>query len=311
MLENIQYVIKKAQFITINQRFLDTFVSKISLSDIQKSLGKNDNAESGHYEEEINLLFLFSCINFAFWSLDAEEQLIEEARTKRKEKIIKAIRTLLLDHKPKLLGTLLNSISLDEFSKRFKNITPSFLNERWQNLREAGLILEYKYNNSYMNVLMDAGFDAEKALSLTVKYFPSFDDRSIYKGREIEFHKRAQVLLGFISRIPDKLYKLTNIDKLIGGADYRIPQLLRHLKIIQYSKLLKDKIDKNALIESGSEEEIEIRAFTLWVIHLIKKMLYDKTRNTITAMDVDCYLWSLNHKYGDLKPHHRTISIYY
>lgn len=312
MLNNIEYVIKKAKFVKINQDILEKFTSKINSSDIHISLDKNLFNGIEDYEKKVNILFIFSCINFAFWKLDKNQLKKETISTNTSEKIIKAISDLLLKNNTQSLSELLINISLSEFTKLLNNDSNIlFIHERWRNLKEAGLILNYKYKNSYINLLKNTDFDAIKSLSLTVKNFPSFDDRSFYDGREIEFHKRAQVLLGFISSISNHSYKLKNIDRLMGGADYRIPQLLRHLKILQYSKHLENMIDNQDLILPGSEEEIEIRTSTLWAINLIKNKLNDNSEKSINAIEIDNYLWKLSKKFGKMKPHHRTVSIYY
>jgi len=86
---------------------------------------------------------------------------------------------------------------------------------------------------------------------------------------------------------------------------------LSRIKILQYSKRLEDKIDSQELILSGSDEEIEIRANTLWVIDMIKDKLNANSKKQINAMELDNYLWRLSKKFVKMEPHHRTISIYY
>ena len=52
-------------------------------------------------------------------------------------------------------------------------------------------------------------------------------------------------------------------------ADYRVPQILRHLKILEYSDHLAKIVDTNIEMAYSSAEEIEIRAATVIAVDLI------------------------------------------
>jgi len=105
--------------------------------------------------------------------------------------------------------------------------------------------------------------------------------------------------------------ELKNLDKLTAFADYKIPQILRNMGIIEYTKELAERIDNYELIEKGSEEEIEIRAATIWATELIKQELQKKDR-FITASHVDSMLWNRSQtKTKGEKPYHRTLTIAY
>lgn len=297
MFQNIRYVVDNAQFVSIEKDNLTTYLHELSSDFIRSSL-RMQNRLVQNPEENINIFFLYSCINFAYWGMGGNIHGSEIA--------LEAVKEIVINHKLKLADKLVN-LSLADFAKILNKKTDfTLIEERWRNIKEAGLILGNKYNHSYLNVLKEADFDAERTLYLTVRYFPSFDDRSMYRGREIEFHKRAQVLIGLISRAYHDVYPLKRISALMGGADYRIPQLLRHLKILRYSKELAHRVDRQIPIEHASPEEIEIRASAIWVINAIKQ----KVENT-DAMTIDNFLWRTSRKQKGMKPHHRTVSIYY
>lgn len=98
---------------------------------------------------------------------------------------------------------------------------------------------------------------------------------------------------------------------MIGCADYKIPQVLRHLGILEYSNYLSNLIDNKQILEHDSEMEIEIRANMLYAIELIKEKLHQEGIN-MNSVQIDNALWLLskNKKYKD-KPHHLTKTIYY
>ena len=98
---------------------------------------------------------------------------------------------------------------------------------------------------------------------------------------------------------------------MIGCADYKIPQVLRHLGILEYSNSLAAIIDNKKELKHDSEMEIEIRANMLYTIELIKEKLHQKGIN-MNSLEIDNALWLLskNKEYKE-KPHHLTKTIYY
>ena len=42
-------------------------------------------------------------------------------------------------------------------------------------------------------------------------------------------------------------------------ADYRVPQILRHVRILRYSAALSETVDSLKVVPFGSDEETEIR----------------------------------------------------
>ena len=179
--------------------------------------------------------------------------------------------------------------------------------ERLKILKENGAILEQKYKGEFANMIEKVNKDAlKKLLNLITFEIPSFNDFAIYKGREIFFHKRAQLLISDIYRTfgGKKYGNLRNIEQLTAFADYKIPQVLRKLGILEYSSHLASKIDKKIHILFGSEEEIEIRANTIWAIEIIKEKLKPKIPS-IKSFDIDSYLWFLGqNKSFDDRPYH-------
>ncbi len=52
-------------------------------------------------------------------------------------------------------------------------------------------------------------------------------------------------------------------------ADYRVPQILRELNILNYSDQLAQLIDSEVKLEYSSEFEVEIRALTIVAVEEI------------------------------------------
>jgi len=94
-------------------------------------------------------------------------------------------------------------------------------------------------------------------------------------------------------------------------ADYRIPQVLKRLGILSYSKELADKINRGVLILKGSEEEVEMRANMVWAVQLMYEELKDRMPG-ILPIEINDHLWLLRRQlFPDDNAHHRTLTTAY
>ena len=65
-------------------------------------------------------------------------------------------------------------------------------------------------------------------------------------------------------------------------------------------------------LPSGSAEEVEIRAATVQSVEQIRTCLESTHGIHIRSLDLDLMLWQTGHDLrAHLKPHHRTLTIYY
>ena len=104
---------------------------------------------------------------------------------------------------------------------------------------------------------------------------------------------------------------LKNLDKITACADYKLPMVLRKLGILEYSKELSEKVDKKIEIVKNSEEEVEIRANTIWAVEFIKQEL-KKKNSGINSIHINDHLWLLGQiKSPKDKPYHLTRTIFY
>jgi len=185
--------------------------------------------------------------------------------------------------------------------------------ERLGILREIGLTLVEKFDGDFRKVLDISHSDVIKLLNLILSNFPSFDDVSEYKGRNVAFYKRAQLLISDIGLIFDGegYGKFTNLSQLTAFADYKIPQILRKEGILLYRQELAEGIDDNIQIPKGSKAEVEIRANTIWAVELIKQRLRSAYPD-INSDEIDYFLWLKgNKKSPNDKPYHLTRTTAY
>lgn len=128
------------------------------------------------------------------------------------------------------------------------------------------------------------------------------------------FLKRAQILTADIyaalSERNDCLL-FPDIDELTMFPDYRVPQILSALGVLNYSPELRYKIDLREEISSESEMETEIRASTIVAVEKIKEE-FKKRNKKFNSIQVDWYLWERGEKLKDeIPPHHRTLTKFY
>lgn len=216
---------------------------------------------------------------------------------------------------PILDSDCLANLTREEALKFLKgrNIVIPMLEERLRILNEIGFVLSEKYEGKFSNFLkIDRAFDkGNGSVERLVEEFPAFNDVRIYNptGTLVRFYKKAQLLMACLHCNPNSGFKLEDIDQLTVFADYKLPQALRDLGVLEYSKDLANKIDNIVLIPEGSDEEVEIRAHTVYASDVLCKEVNSHRKDKITPNKIDEYLWLEGKK--SKRPRHFTITIYY
>jgi hypothetical protein len=185
--------------------------------------------------------------------------------------------------------------------------------ERLFNLREAGRILQSQWQGDFVHVLASAAGDAVRAVRNIVDSFPSFRDDAYYRGETVYFWKRAQICVADIHAAFEGKGRgqFSRIDELTAFADYKLPQVLRELGVIIYHPELARKVDAMELLEPGGEEEVEIRAMTVWAVEAFKEV-FRRNGREVTSAWIDHWLWQLGQEDRFRKrPYHRCRTIFY
>jgi hypothetical protein len=185
--------------------------------------------------------------------------------------------------------------------------------ERLENLRQAGRVLLHRFKGSFIHVLEEAGGSATKLVDLLAKEFPSFNDTATYGGTQVYFYKRAQLLAHDLrcTFSGQSWGTFFDVEHLTGFADYKLPQVLRHLAILHYEPKLADLIQNLVHIPAGSPEEVEIRAATIWAVELLRQELTNQGLR-VNSPQLDNWLWYLGQEDAyRVLPYHRTRTIFY
>ena len=155
-------------------------------------------------------------------------------------------------------------------------------------------------NGNFYKFIKDINSDTE-LFNTIINNFKSFKDEREYNGKVIYFYKLAQLLTSDILHIREKLENISvDYSNLIGCADYRIPQTLRALEIIEYNNELSAIVDQRNELEISSKYEVEIRTSQIVVIDYISNILINAN-----PIDINDFLFSYSKKVKSIaKPYH-------
>lgn len=186
------------------------------------------------------------------------------------------------------------------------------LEERAANLRELGRWALEAYGGDFAAVLEATQFDAIALAQHVIDNLPSFRDEAVYRGRVVRFYKRAQILAADLhgSLQARGWGGLRRVGALTVFADYKLPQLLRHVGVLRYVESLAEKVDHKVALAAGSAEEVEIRANTVWAAERVRRRLAQMGIDA-PSHQIDLLLWLKSKAIDDMKPHHRTRTIFY
>ena len=265
-------------------------------------------------DDKLNLLLVFNSISFCYWG---EPKWTVEYKGEKYDgswAMVAIILRAINEGKPILDAKYRAVLSKEEYQKIMRgNVEIPLLEERWNIMRNIATVLVEKYNGDFGKLILGANGDAEKLLESIIAEFNSFEDSALYEGKRIYFYKRAQLLVEDIYQTfgGERYGKLINLDGFTACPDYKLPQSLRKLGIISYTKELSYKIDNLIQITKGSPEEIEIRANTIWAVEIIKEEL-KKLGREVPSAGINDHLWLMGQtKNPDDKPYHRTLTTTY
>ncbi|OCH92623.1 hypothetical protein OBBRIDRAFT_833283 [Obba rivulosa] len=219
--------------------------------------------------------------------------------------------------------------------------------QRMAVMRENGDILCEQFGGSFQGFLEEfqrrhnGRGTALQLVQMVTDTFPSFRDESIYEGRRVYFWKRAQILVAetwaaFYPVSPSAPHPLfphgTRIAELTMFADYRVPQILHHLRILTYPSQLVRLLRAHAMLKNGSREELSIRAASIVAVERVREAIEklmreegakDEVGADVSSVLIDFYLWDLAKRIEggeqrvegiettEILPAHRTRSIWY
>ena len=156
--------------------------------------------------------------------------------------------------------------------------------------------------------------------------------------------KRAQILVAetwaaFYPEDPSAPHPLfpagPAIHQLTMFADYRVPQILHHLRMLSYPPALVELLEARTPLASGSREELSIRAASIVAVERVRReiarLIEDEEggdggragEDAVSSVMIDFYLWDMAKRVEGreggvegvetcaMLPVHRTRSVWY
>ncbi len=317
VLESAEFVAENGSLVRINIKALDRFVKRLDSGSLKAPPWDYRHHFYDGSEKTVAYLLALDTINFCFWPGPDQKPWTFRYGGKNLSgynALAAALKNAMESGVPMDDAEFLTSLDTQGLQKIFGTEGRlQLLDERVGALNELGLLLLKKYQGRAAGIVEEAGNSALCLARNLAKELFSYRDEAIFKHRRVFFYKRAQIISADICGAfkGKKWGRFTDIDSLTVFADYKLPQVLRHLDILAYSPELARKVEHMILLEPGSREEVEIRANTIWASELIMRRL--KQRGTrLKAFDIDWILWNLGQTDDyRIKPYHRTIGVFY
>lgn len=329
-LESLKPLWKSSRCIFVNDERIANVARKLAREKCETP-GWNEPIFPKNFGDFMKFILIANAINFCFtdpWTKLKFAVNYDGTLWRGSMAMAACLKRALDEGKPLFNADYLENLTAEEVKNIFRTncrvgeYPMPLFNERRLALVELGKNLKKDFGGSFSAIYEISGsraFNAGRGLvELLIKHFPSFNDVSVFKGRTIQFQKRAQLLaMVYQGRAMTDLTRpfpiLKDADALGPIADYAVPAALEDMGILVYSQGLKRKIVEREIIPKNSREEIEIRAQAacamLKLMNEINKIRPTVGRGTINMIELDYMIWKIGR--GVETPHHLTRTTAY
>ena len=330
ILEGAEGVAKAAEDVSIDMDklkafalYLSTKISPLPKWDLPVFADKSN-------KDTIDFMLLGNTINFQYTNVRTKEKYFFEYKGKTWYGAMgmwAALKNAFEQGVPILEGTYLSTLTLEQAKKIFnKDSNMPMLERRVEILNEVGRTLTDKYNGHFYNLVAESGVklledngvlvtnqgklfnNGNGLIDRLLADFPSFKDEAYYKGKKIVFSKRAQLGAAMLYEkflgLGLELFPGSEMKQLTVFVNYELPKALNGLGILVYSDRLNEKVLNQIPLAYGSNQEIEIRAVTLYAIKMLKAEIENANPNSgVTYLHLDYMLWEAGRNIKST-PHH-------
>ncbi len=314
ILTSIESVIKNAKHVRIDNAAILAFVKTVSKSDFGKmEFTSNTTLKTLSESDHIAFTIVYAAINFCYWGEPKWTISLGDGDVDGSAAMYRALCMAIEDGRPLLRADYLASLTDSDLEEVLKgNIQIPLFHERRRILNDLGKMVSKTFHGNFSALLGGANYRARDIVKILVDSFPSvFNDIAQYQGKSVARAQLVPMYLEDLHTLGVIREKVTGMENLTAFADYKVPQLLRKAGILLYGEALANKVDSKKEVQSGSEEEVEIRAHTIWAVELVTREL-KKVYPDITAKEADNIFWFRGQtKSPDDLPYHRTRTIWY
>ncbi len=305
-------MIESAEFVRVNDDAVSRWADTIAPGQLRPAGHSLLASLPGNREQIANLVLLIDALNFCFWG--PQPTYASNGATHRGfNAMLAAVIDAARRERRWFDARFWCDVSSPEFGAA---VSPGgnlpMLAEREVIARQTGQTLLERFDGQFSNAAESVNHRAWDLAALLLCSFDSFRDVAEHRSRPVFFAKRAQIAALDLSMVwtEHDYDPLVGLDQLTAFADYRLPQALRHLGIVEVAEGLGRKIDGGDEIAAGSAEEVELRAATVVAVDKMQCTLTGRGQR-IPAWQIDWYLWDRSHGPDISVGHHRTRTIYY
>ena len=310
VLKTCNYVVNNSKYVKINYDKIDNLIEELlQFNNVHYLTKVPYKVYEMNTKDIVNFLLIYDSIDFSFWGNPKWTIKVEDKELDGGIALLHCIYNLFKDKDSVEVYKYLENISLEEFKNILKgNVEIPLLEERYHIVTSIAKVVNNKMNGNFYEYIKDITTDIE-LFNIIINNFNSFNDTREYKGTTIHFYKLAQLLVSDILHVIENKEQIkVDYSNLLGCADYKIPQVLESLNILEYNEELLEIIENKKEIEENSSYEVEIRASMIIVIDYI----YNKINRTIARIDINDFIWSKGQdKTKVYKPYHLTRTTSY
>ncbi len=313
VLPTCENVLRRAHSVTINEKAIHRWAESVANTPFAEPGEDETLAFAGDRAECANFALITDALNFCFWSDQPWEVEYRDRWWNRTYAMVAGLlKTIELDRQW-LRPERWSAATSQDISDIFAGVGNIPLAEqRLRIMQETGVILSERSNGWFSELVDIEEADAARTTDMLARCFASFRDVAVYHGSPVAFLKRAQICVADLHRtwVRNGFSGFTNLERLTVFADYRLPQLFRDRGMMELTSDLAALIDRQEIVEAGSEAEVEIRAATIVIGEMICKALQELGRD-VASWQLDYELWLRAKDPNVVVPHHRTVTHYY
>lgn len=322
VLQSTLPVVERARLVTIDHDKVAEAAEKLAALETEVP-GWSDLHPVGRDDAETaNLVLVLDALNFCFWQIPNSDRprwsvTYQDTTYNGYWALAAALRNAVERGIPLADAEFLAALTepeMEEILAGDEGCDPILLlRARMEHLREVGQVLLRRWNGSFLLALDLAAGSAPALIEMVLHSMESFRDVVRHDGQAVRFYKRAQLLVADLHAAFDGQGPGTfhDLDTLTAFADYKVPQVLRQLGILEYAPELAEQIATHQLIPPDSTREIEIRAATIWAVEHLRRALAERGK-TLASYELDWRLWTLGQDLpDDTEPYHRTLTVFY
>jgi len=317
VLDTAQNVARISSQVRIEEEALNRLCKKIVEDRITVPAWNRRYHFDGTGRDRVFYLLVLDSLNFCFWPAPGKAKWKIDCKSEKLSgyyALATALKKALESGIPFTKADYLAELSLGKLKQILGGRGElQLLQDRVKILNELGQLLLEEYSGEATRLVESAGMSAVKLVRLLVEKLSSFQDVAQYLGHTVFFYKRAQIFAADLFGAFDgrEWGSFNDMDRLTAFADYKLPQVLRHVGILRYAQALAQKVDQKMLLTSGSPDEVEIRANTIWAVELMRQQL-EQTGGRLQAFEIDWILWDMGQDLAfKARPYHRTVTIFY